>query len=157
VLVLSSDSSPLVDVLVHDAVWLRKAEDGDSMFLRNGGVYLKVHTALQPRRSSTSSPTWEPQVNWSFCKPRVHCLRALICCYRGHRRGQMRCVPQDLQLLLGFGLNFDNKGTTETYSNLNRSPRSGERNITTRVMQCSLNIMWTEYLEKKKQHESKNN
>jgi hypothetical protein len=34
-------------------------EDGDSMFLRSVGLYLQVHTALRPRRpTSTSSPPW---------------------------------------------------------------------------------------------------
>jgi hypothetical protein len=27
-----------------------RPEDGDSIFLRNVGIYLQVHTALQPRR-----------------------------------------------------------------------------------------------------------
>jgi hypothetical protein len=31
------------------------AEDEDSMFLRNAGIYLRIHTASQPRRTSA---TW---------------------------------------------------------------------------------------------------
>jgi hypothetical protein len=27
-----------------------RAQNGESMFLRNVGIYLQVHTALQPRR-----------------------------------------------------------------------------------------------------------
>jgi hypothetical protein len=41
-------------------------EDGDSMFLRNAGIYLQVHTALQPRRPTrTSSSQWGSQN--SYC------------------------------------------------------------------------------------------
>jgi hypothetical protein len=33
---------------------------GDSMFLQNFGIYLRVHTASQPRRTTlTSSPPWK--------------------------------------------------------------------------------------------------
>jgi hypothetical protein len=32
-----------------------RAEDGDSMFLRNFGIYLRVYTALSPRRITTSA------------------------------------------------------------------------------------------------------
>jgi hypothetical protein len=28
--------------------WVVTLEDGDGMFLRNVGIYLEVHTALQP-------------------------------------------------------------------------------------------------------------
>jgi hypothetical protein len=36
---------------------------GDSMSLRNVGIYPQVHTALRHRRpTSTSSPPWEPQI-----------------------------------------------------------------------------------------------
>jgi hypothetical protein len=31
-------------------------EDGDSIFLRNVGIYLQVHTALQPRRLISATP-----------------------------------------------------------------------------------------------------
>jgi hypothetical protein len=31
-------------------------EDGDSMFLRNAGIYRRVYTAPNPRRTSSSSP-----------------------------------------------------------------------------------------------------
>jgi hypothetical protein len=31
-----------------------RPEDGDSMFLQNAGIYLKVHTALQPRRPTST-------------------------------------------------------------------------------------------------------
>jgi hypothetical protein len=33
-------------------------EDGDSMFLRNIGIYLRVYTASQSRRTSSTSPPW---------------------------------------------------------------------------------------------------
>jgi hypothetical protein len=49
-----------------------RAEDGGSIFLQNVGIYLQVHTALQPRRpTSTSSPPREPQVSsiqYNFCE-----------------------------------------------------------------------------------------
>jgi hypothetical protein len=32
-------------------------EDGSSMFLRNFGVYLQIHTALQPRTLTTTCTT----------------------------------------------------------------------------------------------------
>jgi hypothetical protein len=35
-------------------------EDGDSMFLQNTGIYLQVHMALQPWRTSPTSSPWEP-------------------------------------------------------------------------------------------------
>jgi hypothetical protein len=39
----------------------------DSMFPRNSDIYLKVHMASQPRRTtSTSSPQWEPQISHVF-------------------------------------------------------------------------------------------
>jgi hypothetical protein len=38
-------------------------EDGDSMFLRNVGMYRRVYTALQLTRTPTSSPPWEPQIS----------------------------------------------------------------------------------------------
>jgi hypothetical protein len=48
----------------HTVSIFRAEYDGDSMFLRNAGVYLQVYTALQPRRTtSTSSPPWEPQIS----------------------------------------------------------------------------------------------
>jgi hypothetical protein len=31
-----------------------RAEDGDSMFLRNDGIYLQVHTVSQPRTTSSN-------------------------------------------------------------------------------------------------------
>jgi cupin superfamily acireductone dioxygenase involved in methionine salvage len=34
-------------------------EDGDSMFLQNTGIYLQVHMALQPWRTSPTSSPWE--------------------------------------------------------------------------------------------------
>jgi hypothetical protein len=33
-----------------------KAEDGDSMFLRNFDIYLRIYTALNTRRTPSSSP-----------------------------------------------------------------------------------------------------
>jgi hypothetical protein len=40
------------------------SKDGDSMFLRNVGVYQQVHTALQPRRPTLiCSPVWQPQIS----------------------------------------------------------------------------------------------
>jgi hypothetical protein len=39
-------------------------EDGDSMFLRNVGIYLRVHTVSQPRTTSSSSPPWELQISY---------------------------------------------------------------------------------------------
>jgi hypothetical protein len=33
-----------------------RAEDGDSMFLLNVVIYLRVYTAPKPRRTSSSSP-----------------------------------------------------------------------------------------------------
>jgi hypothetical protein len=42
------------------AVSVFSPEDGDSIFLRNVGTYLQVHTALQPTRpTSTSLLPWE--------------------------------------------------------------------------------------------------
>jgi hypothetical protein len=39
-----------------------RAEDRDSMFLRNVGIYLRAHTASQPRTTTaTFSPLWELQ------------------------------------------------------------------------------------------------
>jgi hypothetical protein len=39
-------------------------ERGDSMFLRNVGTHLQVHTASQPGSPpSTYSPPWEPQIS----------------------------------------------------------------------------------------------
>jgi hypothetical protein len=38
------------------------SEDGESMFLQNVGIYLRVSTATKPRASSSSSPPWEPQI-----------------------------------------------------------------------------------------------
>jgi hypothetical protein len=47
---------------------------GGSIFLRNVGIYLLHHTALQPRRpTSTSSPPWEPQISWSRVVPVCQC------------------------------------------------------------------------------------
>jgi hypothetical protein len=41
---------------------LFRAENAGIMLLQNFGIYLQVHTALQPRRlTTTSSPPWEPQ------------------------------------------------------------------------------------------------
>jgi hypothetical protein len=40
-----------------------RPEDGDGMFLRNVGIYVQVHTALQSKRPTmSSSPPWEPQI-----------------------------------------------------------------------------------------------
>jgi hypothetical protein len=49
--------SPVGDVSII------RAEDGDSMFLLEVGIYLQVHTALQPRTTSTCSPPPDPQVS----------------------------------------------------------------------------------------------
>jgi hypothetical protein len=75
------------------------SEDGGSMFLRNVGIYLQVHTTLQPCRStSTSSPQWYPQVSygisvalctvlarWQRFQPHLPLLRSIgqiVPCYR---------------------------------------------------------------------------
>jgi hypothetical protein len=55
-----------------------------SMFLRNVGIYLQVHTALQPiRPTSTSSPHWRPWISilWDVWLeyPSVHVSGFLIC------------------------------------------------------------------------------
>jgi hypothetical protein len=48
-------------------------EDGGSMFLQNVGIYLRVYTASQPRRTSSSSAPLDPQVLlvcflwWVYC------------------------------------------------------------------------------------------
>jgi hypothetical protein len=61
-------------------------EDGDSMFLRDG-IYLRVHTALQPRTtSSLSSPPWEPQILYTQGCVRykiANVLQAVICSFYG--------------------------------------------------------------------------
>jgi hypothetical protein len=50
-----------VGLLGRNGVW---AEDEESMFLRNAGIYLQVPTVLQPRRPTlASSPPWEPQTS----------------------------------------------------------------------------------------------
>jgi hypothetical protein len=41
-----------------------RAEDGDSVFLRNTGVYLRVYLASKPRRTSYIPP-WETQISHS--------------------------------------------------------------------------------------------
>jgi hypothetical protein len=40
-----------ITTLVFASIF-RAEEDGDSMFLQNVGIYLQVHTALQPRTTS---------------------------------------------------------------------------------------------------------
>jgi hypothetical protein len=47
---------------------VKSPEDGGSMFPRNVGIYLRVYTASEPKRTtstttSPSSPSWEPQVS----------------------------------------------------------------------------------------------
>jgi hypothetical protein len=59
-------------------------EDGDSMFLRNGGIYLTVYTAPQPRIITSSSPPWEPQISpacWSTrnCLGGTYCMKPVSC------------------------------------------------------------------------------
>jgi hypothetical protein len=52
-----ADHSSLSSVNIKNA-W-RWAEDGGSMFLRNVGINLQVHTALQPKKSTSAySPPW---------------------------------------------------------------------------------------------------
>jgi hypothetical protein len=48
-------------------LWRSVAEDRDSMFLRNVGIYLQVYTASQPRRpTSSSAQPCEPQISHKF-------------------------------------------------------------------------------------------
>jgi hypothetical protein len=51
--------TPWGDSYVHTDVSIFSPEDGDSMFFRNVGIYLRVHKASQPR---TFSLPWEPQI-----------------------------------------------------------------------------------------------
>jgi hypothetical protein len=54
-------------VSVKHTVSIFSPEDGNSMFLRNVGIYRRVHTSSKPRTSSSSSssssfsPPWNPQ------------------------------------------------------------------------------------------------
>jgi hypothetical protein len=41
----------------HKNIKLFSSEDGSSMFLRNTGIFLQVHTALQPRRPTSTYST----------------------------------------------------------------------------------------------------
>jgi hypothetical protein len=50
------------NVLEKHTVSMFRAEDGDSMFLRNVGFYRQVYTAPKPRITS-SSPPWKPQIS----------------------------------------------------------------------------------------------
>jgi hypothetical protein len=43
-----------------------RTEDGGSMFLRNVGIYLQVHTALLPRRSTKTALNMKMAVFWDF-------------------------------------------------------------------------------------------
>jgi hypothetical protein len=68
----SSNSNHYVAVLSSSF----SAEDGDSMFHRNAGIYLRVYTASQPRISSSSSSSSPP---WDIFLSRGP-VRNLICC-----------------------------------------------------------------------------
>jgi hypothetical protein len=68
-------------------------EDGDSMFLRNAGIYRRVYMAPKPKKSSSSAPTWKFQSQiWdnlyeslspSLCNV-LQSLRNLFSAYPGH-------------------------------------------------------------------------
>jgi hypothetical protein len=45
---------------------LKKRWVGDSMFLRNVGIYRRVYTTSKPRRTLSSSPPWK--IFWSLRK-----------------------------------------------------------------------------------------
>jgi hypothetical protein len=47
------DSSVDANASQKHAVWILRAEGGDSMFLPNAGIYRRVYTAPKPRRTST--------------------------------------------------------------------------------------------------------
>jgi hypothetical protein len=46
-------------------------EDGDSMFLRNGGIYLQLHTALQPNMDIFTIAKTSSQIFWLYVTPRI--------------------------------------------------------------------------------------
>jgi hypothetical protein len=47
-----------------DRLYIVLSSQRGTIFLRNVGIYLKVNTALQPRRPTPiSSPPWEPQIS----------------------------------------------------------------------------------------------
>jgi hypothetical protein len=45
----------LVDISEERTVSIFSLEHGGSMLLRNVGIYLRVHTALQPRRPTSTN------------------------------------------------------------------------------------------------------
>lgn len=52
----------ILTVSILECQRLLNREDADSVFLRNADFYLRVYTASKPRTTTSSSPSWEPQV-----------------------------------------------------------------------------------------------
>jgi hypothetical protein len=51
---------------VYFSETLFSSEDADSMFLRNVLIYLRIYTALQPRKTTSFSQPREQQMSWSM-------------------------------------------------------------------------------------------
>jgi hypothetical protein len=95
---------------------------------------------------------WENWVIATMAITKGKCIVSHIspCFYCAWAASYIRCFPSKQHefwthviLLLGFDFGFDCKESTETHSDLNRSPSSENRHITTCVMQCSFNIVGT--------------
>jgi hypothetical protein len=75
------------------------------MFLRNVGIYLQVHTALQTRRpTQTPSPPWEPQTSYEaphYAIPRYFCLVPRRVKVAGHRTPVVGYFLSDNDLIPG--------------------------------------------------------
>jgi hypothetical protein len=59
----AADLASLNNLWWCSSVSIFSPEDGGSIFLRNVGIYRRVYMAPKPRRTSSSSLPWKPQVS----------------------------------------------------------------------------------------------
>jgi hypothetical protein len=114
-------------------------EDGGSMFLQNVGIYLQVHSASLPSRSTpVSSTPWEPQISYKW----------LFACVSPQRLKQSMSIQSNLRTVhAGLG---GASGITVGFS-----PRNSVFLCLSQLNQCSL-LFWHPHHQKLVQRSIRN-